>query len=167
MTPAQKTLTAPVARRVPTERSHHGDTVIDEYEWLRAKDDPETIAYLEAENAYTEQQTAHLADLREQIFTEIKDRTQETDLSVPTRRGSWWYYTRTVEGEQYALQCRCPVEDPDDWTPPVLDANTEIAGEEVLLDGNVEAKGHEFFSLGAFSVTRDGDFLAYATDTTG
>ena len=167
MTPAQTTLTAPVAARVPSERSHHGDTVIDEYEWLRAKDAPETIEYLEAENAYTEQQTAHLADLREKIFTEIKDRTQETDLSVPTRRGSWWYYTRTVEGQQYALHCRCPVTDADDWTPPVLDASTQITGEEVLLDGNAEAEGHDFFSLGAFSVTRDGHLLAYATDTTG
>ncbi|UYM05295.1 S9 family peptidase [Solicola gregarius] len=157
----------PVARRIPQERTHHGDTVVDEYEWLRAKDDPETIAYLEAENSYTERQTEHLAGLRESIFTEIKDRTQETDLSVPTRRGSWWYYTRTVEGRQYGLHCRRRVDDPDDWTPPELDAHEDVDGEQVLLDGNAEAEGHDFFALGAFSVSRDGNLLAYATDTTG
>jgi oligopeptidase B len=83
--------TPPVAKRVPHERTHHGDTVVDEYEWLRDKKSPDTVAYLEAENAYTEQQTSHLAGLRERIFTEIKSRTQETDLSVPARLGDWWY----------------------------------------------------------------------------
>ena len=163
----EESLAPPVARRVPSEREHHGDVVIDEYEWLRAKDDPDTIAYLEAENAYVEQQTAHLAGLRDSIFTEIKDRTQETDLSVPTRRGSWWYYSRTVEGSQYALHCRCPVSDAGDWTPPDLDVGGDVPGEEILLDSNVEADGHDFFALGAFSVTQDGNLLAYATDTTG
>ena len=79
---------------------------IDEYAWLADKDDPETIAYLEAENAYTDAATAHLAALRETLFDEIKSRTQETDLSVPTRKGGYWYYTRTVEGQQYGIQCR-------------------------------------------------------------
>ncbi|MGH3359254.1 MAG: oligopeptidase B, partial [Nocardioidaceae bacterium] len=166
----QTSLEPPVARRIPHQRTHHGDTVVDEYEWLRAKDDPETLGHLEAENAYAEQQTAHLADLRKTIFEEIKGRTQETDLSVPTRRGDWWYYSRTVEGRQYALHCRRAVDDPDDWTPPALDAADPVDGvdgEQVLLDGNAEAEGHDFFSLGAFSVTRDGRLLAYATDTTG
>ncbi|OZC87634.1 oligopeptidase B [Rhodococcus sp. 06-418-5] len=161
------TITPPVAKKVPHERTHHGDTFIDNYEWLRAKDDPEVIAHLEAENAYTEQQTAGLGSLRGKIFDEIKSRTQETDLSVPTRMGQWWYYSRTVEGQSYGLQCRCPVDSPDDWTPPTLSSDVDVPGEQILLDANEEAKGHDFFSLGAFSISLDGNLLAYSTDTEG
>ncbi|MDI6628369.1 MAG: S9 family peptidase [Rhodococcus sp. (in: high G+C Gram-positive bacteria)] len=161
------TITPPIAKKVPLERTHHGDTFIDNYEWLRAKEDPEVIAYLEAENAYTEQQTAGLETLRGKIFDEIKSRTQETDLSVPTRMGQWWYYSRTVEGKSYGLQCRCPVDSPDDWTPPTLSSDVDVPGEQVLLDANVEAEGHDFFSLGAFSISLDGTLLAYSTDTEG
>ena len=81
----------PIARRIPSERTYHGDTVVDEYAWLADKDDPETIAYLEAENAYTAAITAGQAGLCEEIFAEIKGRTKETDLSVPVRKGGWWY----------------------------------------------------------------------------
>ena len=158
---------APSAERRPVTRTHHGDEFVDDYEWLRDKDDPATLAYLEAENAHTDAATEHLEPLRQQIFDEIKSRTQETDLSVPTRHGAWWYYARTIEGQQYAVRCRCPVTDPDDWTPPVLDADSEIPGEEVLLDSNVEAEGHEFFSLGGFSVSDDEDFLAWSVDVQG
>ncbi|CAH0217791.1 S9 family peptidase [Rhodococcoides fascians] len=161
------TITPPIAKKVPQERTHHGDTFIDNYEWLRAKEDPEVIAYLEAENAYTEQQTAGLEALRGKIFDEIKSRTQETDLSVPTRMGQWWYYSRTVEGKSYGLQCRCPVDSPDDWTPPTLSSDVDVPGEQILLDANVEAEGHDFFSLGAFSISLDGTLLAYSTDTEG
>ncbi|MDT5126408.1 MAG: oligopeptidase, partial [Mycobacterium sp.] len=157
----------PIAKRVDARREHHGDVFIDPYEWLRDKSNPDVIAYLEAENAYTDEQTAHLAPLRQKIFDEIKARTKETDLSVPTRRGDWWYYGRSFEGKQYGVQCRCPVSDPDDWTPPELDEHTEIPGEQVLLDENVEAEGHEFFSLGAASVTLDGNTLAYSVDVVG
>ena len=114
------------------------------------------IAYLEAENAYTDTVTDDLEPLRQKIFDEIKARTKETDLSVPTRRGDWWYYGRSFEGKQYGVQCRCPVTDPDDWTPPQFDENTEIPGEQILLDENVEAEGHDFFSLGAATVSVDG-----------
>ncbi|MDQ3158503.1 MAG: S9 family peptidase [Actinomycetota bacterium] len=157
----------PVAKKEPLVRSHHGDDVVDDYEWLRDKEAPETISYLEAENAYAEEQTAHLAELRQQIFDEIKDRTEETDLSVPSRYGDWWYYARTLEGKQYGMHCRCPISDKDDWTPPQLDAHSDIPGEQILLDSNVEAEGHEFFSLGAFTLSVDGNWLAYSTDTVG
>jgi oligopeptidase B len=157
----------PIAKRVDARREHHGDVFVDPYEWLRDKSNPDVVAYLEAENAYTDEQTAHLAPLRQKIFDEIKARTKETDLSVPTRRGDWWYYGRSFEGKQYGVQCRCPVRDPDDWTPPELDEHTEIPGEQVLLDENVEAEGHDFFSLGAASVTLDGNTLAFSVDVVG
>jgi oligopeptidase B len=159
--------TPPVAKRVNTRREFHGDVFMDPYEWLRDKENPEVVAYLEAENDYVDSTTAHLEPLRQQIFDEIKARTKETDLTVPTRRGDWWYYARTFEGKQYRVQCRCPVADADDWTPPVLDENTEIPGEQVLLDSNAEAQGHEFFALGAALVSLDANLLAYSVDVVG
>ncbi|WP_229053688.1 S9 family peptidase [Aeromicrobium sp. Leaf350] len=156
----------PVADVRPTVRRFHGDEFTDDYEWLRDVEDPDVLALLEAENAYTEARTAHLADLRETIFGEIKARTRETDLSVPVRHGDWWYLTRTVEGLSYAIRSRCPAT-PADWTPPAVEAGVEAPGEHVLLDSNVLADGHEFFSLGAFSLTDDDAMLAYSTDTTG
>lgn len=157
----------PIAPIRPVTRTHHGDAFVDDYEWLRDAEDPETLAYLEAENAWATQQTDHLADLRETIFTEIKDRTQETDMSVPVRHGSWWYYARTIEGQQYSLRCRCPLTDDADWDPPLVEPGVEIAGEQVLLDSNVEAEGHEFFSLGGFSLSDDDNLLAWSVDVVG
>ena len=160
-------VTPPQAKRVEHRREYHGDVFIDPYEWLRDKSDPEVIKHLTAENSHTEELTADLAPLRQQIFDEIKSRTKETDLSVPTRRGDWWYYGRSFEGKQYGVQCRCPVADPTDWTPPRFDEDTEIPGEQVLLDENVEAEGHDFFALGASSVSLDGNLLAYSVDVVG
>ncbi len=157
----------PEAKRAEHRRKHHGDVFIDPYEWLRDKSSPEVIDHLKAENDYTEHVTIRLGPLRQKIFDEIKARTKETDLSVPTRRGDWWYYGRSFEGKQYGVQCRCPVADPDDWTPPTLDEHTEIPGEQVLLDENVEAEGHDFFQLGAASVSLDANILAYSVDVTG
>ena len=155
----------PRAARVDVVRSHHGEDVTDPYEWLRDKTDPEVVAHLEAENAYTEARTSHLDGLRERVFTEIKDRVQQTDLSVPVRHRDWWYYSRTIEGEQYAVHGRVAVgESPE---RPELDPGAAPEGEQVLLDGNAEAQGEEFFSLGAFDVTPQGERLAYAVDTTG
>jgi oligopeptidase B len=155
-----------VARQVPTERTHHGDTVTDDYAWLQKKDDPATIDYLKAENAYTEEATAHLGALRETLFGEIKSRTQETDLSVPVRKGGFWYYVRTEEGKQYGIHCRRRVA-PGETDPPATGDGTPLAGEEVLLDGNVLAAGSEFFALGTFGVSPDGKRLAYSTDFAG
>lgn len=157
----------PTAKRVQTRREYHGDVFVDPYEWLRDKSDADVIAHLEAENVYVDQVTEHLEPLRQKIFDEIKARTKETDLSVPTRQGDWWYYARTFEGKQYRVQCRCPVNSPEDWDPPILDENTDIPSEQILLDCNAEAEGHEFFSLGAASVSLDGHLLAYSVDTVG
>jgi oligopeptidase B len=157
----------PRAKKAPRARTHHGDTFVDEYEWLRDKSDPEVIAYLEAENAWTEQATDHLAQLREQLFCEIKSHTLETDLSVPSRIGTYWYYSRSQEGRQYGASCRCPVTSAEDWTPPRLDAESDVPGEEVLLDLNELAEGHDFFSLGASSISPDATMLAFSVDTVG
>ena len=158
----------PVAARRPSVRSHHGETFVDPYEWLRNRDDPAVIGYLEAENAYTEARTGHLAELVESIFGEIKARTQETDLSVPIYRShpgglAYWYYVRTEEGAEYPIYCRAPAPDRDARPAPT----GPLDGEEVLLDSNREAAGSDFFSLGAFVVSEDGRRLAYSVDTTG
>jgi oligopeptidase B len=157
---------SPAAQRIPRERTFHGDTFADEYAWLGEKDNPETIAFLEAENAYTEAMTAGQADLREAIFGEIKARTQETDLSVPNRKGGWWYYARQVEGKQYAVFCRRAVR-PDDAGPPMSPDGSPLDGEEVLLDANEMAGAGQFFALGAYAVSPDGRLLAYSTDFSG
>jgi len=156
----------PAARRIPSTRTHHGDTVIDEYAWLADKDDPETLRYLEAENAHTAAMTAGRAGLRDDIFAEIKGRTQETDLSVPVRKDGWWYYSRTVAGQQYPVNCRRAVQ-PGEEAPPVTGDGAPPPGEEILLDQNEVAGDSPFLSLGAFSVSPDGRLLAYSTDFTG
>ena len=157
---------APVAKKVPFERMHHGHTFVDDYEWLREKESPEVIAHLEAENAWTSAQTAHLEWLQNSIFTEIKTRIKETDMSVPNRRGSYWYFSRTKTGLDYGISVRIPVSGPDDWTPPEV-GEEPLPGEEVIFDSNVAAEGEEFFSLGTFSLSDDGRWLLYGVDTTG
>ncbi|MEH6780944.1 MAG: S9 family peptidase [Rhodoglobus sp.] len=173
-------LTPPEAAKIATERVHHGDHYVDNYEWMRDKESPDTLAHLHAENAFTAARTSHLSVLQEQIFEEIKSRTQETDLSVPVRRGQWWYFSRTEEGKQYPIHCRAPIADADDWTPPTIvepaagDTGTDAAltpatlpGEQILLDDNVEAEGDDFFSLGSFSLSDDGTLLLYGVDVEG
>ena len=157
--------TPPRAERRDTRREHHGDVVVDHYEWLRDKEDPAVRAHLEAENAYAEAVTADLQPLRDAIFEEIRTRTQETDLSVPVASGPWWYYSRSFEGAQYSVECRTPKV--DGAPRPTLAPDVPVEGEQVLLDGNEEAKGYEFFALGALTVSPDHRLLAYAVDTEG
>jgi len=161
----------PVAPKKPLTRTPHGRERTDDYEWLRDKESPEVIAHLEAENAYTTERTAHLAELRQRLFDEVKARTLETDLSVPTRNRGYWYYGRSFEGKEYGASCRVPVTDPDDWTPPtpaqVSADQPALPGEELLLDHNVLAAGHEFFSMGGSAISPSTTLLAYSTDTKG
>ncbi|KNX36900.1 S9 family peptidase [Luteipulveratus halotolerans] len=156
---------APVAQQIPVSRTHHGDTFVDPYEWLRDGDDPAVIAHLEAENAYTAARTAHLQPLTERIYSELRSRIRETDLSVPVRLGEWWYYSRTQEGSQYEIQCRAP------YTAgvgrPAPEDGAQIAGEQVLLDANAEAEGQEFYELGDLEVSVDGSRLALSYDVRG
>lgn len=164
-------LTPPLAKRVPVERTHHGDIFIDHYEWLRDKESEEVLEHLRAENAYTEAVTEDQQPLRDAIFEEIKGRTQLTDMSVPSRRGAWWYFNRTVAGEQYPVMCRVPaltegsVE--ERYQPPVVRPGEPLDGEQVVLDCNEFARDMAFFSLGSFQVTRDGSLLTFGVDDSG
>lgn len=153
--------TPPVAAKHPREETRHGEVVVDDYYWLREKSNPEVIAYLKAENAYTEAMTKSLAPLTKILYGEIKSRMKETDLSVPKRRGKYYYYSRTEAGEQYPIMCRRPAGTDADFS---YDAD---APEEVLLDENQLAEGMEFFEIGSFAVSPDDSHLAYSTDTTG
>jgi oligopeptidase B len=143
-------------------RTLWGETVEDPYAWLRNGGDPAVRAHLEAENAWTESQMAHLAPLRAALFDEIKSRVKETDLSVPVVKDGWAYYSRTVEGQQYPIHCRRPA--PADLAG-LVDGST--VGEQVLLDENAEAEGGEFFELGVFEVSPDHSRLLWAADVTG
>ncbi|WP_392452326.1 S9 family peptidase [Corynebacterium dentalis] len=159
--------TAPVAAKVPFTRSFHGRDFADDYEWLRDKDNPDVRAYLNAENEYTAARTSHLKPVEDAVFNEVKARVQETDKSLPVRSGNYWYFTRTQEGKSYGQMCRIPVLDANAWVPPEIHQEYAADDEQVYFDANVEAEGHDFFSLGAASVTRDGSLLAYSVDTEG
>ncbi len=143
----------PLAQRIAHVETRHGEKVVDDYFWLREKSNPDVIAYLTAENAYTAALTAAQKPLEEAIYREMLGRIKQTDVSVPARRGDYYYLTRTVEGQQYPIVCRRK--------------GSADGPEEVLLDCNELAKGFKFFSLGAFEVSDDGQLLAYTTDTTG
>ena len=161
--------TPPQIATRPVERTLHGDRTIDEYAWLAGKVDnrvdPQVRAHLQAENAYTEAVTAGQSELRAAIVAEIKARTKETDLSVPVAYRGWWYYSRTQEGHQYPAECRVAVV--PGQPRPAPDPGRPWPGEQVLVDGDVEAAGGEYFALGACEVSSDGDLVAFAVDREG
>lgn len=144
---------APRAAKKPTSRTIHGVTLQDDYAWLREKENPETIAYLEAENAYMKAFTAPTDALQTELYEEMVARIKEDDQSVPYRKGQFWYYTRTETGKGYAIHCR---------KFESLDAE-----EEILLDENVLAEGEDFFDLGDLELSPDERFMAYTVDTAG
>jgi len=143
----------PVAAVRPQVLEADGDRRVDPYYWLRDKLDPEVIAYLEAENAYTDAVTAGAGDLQERLYREIVGRVQETDSSAATLFKGWLTYTRTVEGLDYEIYCRR--------------RGTMDAPEEVILDANELAKGHDYFELGYVERSPDENLLAYAADVNG
>ncbi|MBT1161557.1 MULTISPECIES: S9 family peptidase [Bifidobacterium] len=160
----------PAAKRIPHERTFHGDTFTDPYEWMRDKDSPDVREYVAAQNQYCDARMAGLAGLRSTLFGELKSRIQQTDMSVPTRMNGYWYFARTVEGQQYGLQCRMPVRGEDDWEPPQVDASSEpgsLPGEQIIFDANRESQGHDFFRLGGLELSRDGRWMLYGVDTSG
>ena len=143
----------PRAQRLARTTTLHGHTLSDDYHWLREKDDPQVRAYLEAENAYTAAVMRPTEKFQDALYHEMLARIKETDMGVPYRYGPYEYYSRTQAGDDYPIYCRRPRGDPQ--------------SEQVLLDLNELAKGHEFLSLGASSVTPDAALLAYSIDVTG
>jgi oligopeptidase B len=143
----------PRAKQVPHRLERHGHVRIDEYYWLNNRDNPEVLDYLQAENEYAAALRSHVRDLERTLFEEITGRIQQTDLSVPFKLGDYLYYTRFEEGKEYALYCR--------------KKGSLTSPEEVMVDGNVLAQGHDYFSLGNWKISSGQDILAYAIDTRG
>jgi oligopeptidase B len=150
---AAEALSPPVAQKKPRVMTKFGDRRVDDYHWLREKDDPRVTAHLEAENRYTEAATRPLEAFRDKLYKEILGRIKETDESVPYRKHGYWYYQREVEGLQYPIYCRRK--------------GTMEGPEEVLLDMNELARGHKYTSVGLMDVSPDGTRLAYTVDFTG
>jgi oligopeptidase B len=150
---AAETLEPPVAAKKPKTMTKFGDRRVDDYFWLREKESPEVIAYLEAENRHTEAVMKPLQGFRDNLYKEMLARVKETDESVPYLKHGFWYYQREVEGLQYPIYCRR--------------RGTMEAAEEVILNVNELAKGHKYTSVGALDVSPDGEKLAYTVDFTG
>jgi oligopeptidase B len=146
-------LQPPIAKKRPVQLTQHGRVRVDDYFWLNQREDPEVIAYLEAENSYTEAAVRVTEGLRQTLFEEIKGRIKQTDETVPYRLDDHWYYTRHEEGKDYALHCR--------------KRGSLDAPEQVMLDLNEMAAGHEFFSVASFRVSSGQNILAYAQDPVG
>ncbi|MFV8751538.1 S9 family peptidase [Nannocystaceae bacterium ST9] len=156
---------APRPAKRPQTRTHFGDTRVDEYGWLRERDEPEVAAHLAAENAYTEQWLAErTGPLREQLFAEMRARIDERDHSVPIREGEWLYWARTEQGDEYSrhVRVRIPRGQPEDFDPREL-----VPGEQIFLDENALAEGHDFYDLTAFAISPDQRRCAWLDDVEG
>jgi oligopeptidase B len=149
-TPAEE-IKPPVAKIIPKELTAHGHTRIDNYYWLNQRENPEVIAYLEAENAYKEAEIAHTKDLQEKLFKEIVGRIKQTDLSVPYKDQGYYHYTRYEEGGEYPIYCR---------KKGSLDTE-----EEIILNVNEMAKGYDYYSIAGYSTSSDNNLIAYGVDT--
>jgi oligopeptidase B len=154
----QSIIQPPQARQEPTPTTLHGQTLDDNYRWMRDKSSPEVLAHLEAENAYTLSVMAGTEGLQKKLYDEMLSHIKETDVSAPYRNRSWFYYVRTVEGKQYPIHCR---------RLALGAAYDESQSEEILLDVNQLAEGQPFMALGALTVSVDDTKLAYSTDNTG
>ena len=154
----QSAVMPPVARQESTPTTLHGQTLEDNYRWMRDKSSPELIAYLTAENEYTNSVLKPTEELQAKLYAEMLSHIKETDESVPYRDHGWYYYTRTVEGSQYPIHCR---------RVAVGGAYDEGQPEQVILDVNKLAEGQPYMSIGGMSVSPDGHLLAYSTDNTG
>jgi oligopeptidase B len=146
-------LNPPMTEKKAKVTDIHGEKLMDNYFWLREKTNPAVIAHLESENAYTTAMMKHTEALQEKLYTEILSHIKQTDVNVPYKLGEYFYYTRTIEGQQYPIFCR--------------KHRTLDAPEQIVIDVNELAKGHKFMSVGAFVPSDDGNLLAYSTDSTG
>jgi oligopeptidase B len=155
----------PLAPRRPVTLRHGDDERVDPWFWLRDRDDPEVLTYLEAENAYTRDTLEHLGFQRQQLFAEIVGRIQETDASAPNRHGRFEYFSRTRQGLQYTVYCRRLAGTPGRPDPSATPGSAE--GETVVLDENELAEGHDYFAVGDLSMSPDQQVAAYTADTSG
>lgn len=146
-------LQPPIAKKVPKKRELHGDTFIDNYDWLNVPSDPEVISYIESENDYSQAVMAHTKDFQNQLYKEMRARIKEADQSVPEKIDEYYYYTRTEEGKEYPIYCR-KFESLD-------------SAEDILFDKNIAAKNYEYYSIDAFKVSPDHKLLAFAVDLDG
>jgi oligopeptidase B len=142
-----------MSKKIPTRLEKHGHLRVDDYYWLRERENPEVIRYLNEENARAAREMAHTGDFEEKLFEEIKNRFKQTDMSVPYRRDDYYYYTRYEQGKEYPIYAR--------------KLGSLDQPEEIMLDANALAEGHEFFALGGSAVSSGQDILAYAIDTQG
>ena len=140
----------PSLKKIPHEMTIHGHTRVDNYYWLKERDNQEVIDYLKAENAYMEAMMKHTEPLQNQLFDEIVGRIRQNDMSVPVKHHGYWYYTRFEEGMEYPLYCRR------------LDGTED---EQVLLDGYQMSKGYTYFDVGGYSVSPNNELIAYSIDT--
>lgn len=150
---AQESAQPPAAKKVPKSFTLHGEVRVDDYFWLREKESPEVRGYLEAENAYTAAVMKPHEPLRDALYKETLSRIKQTDSSAPYRRGNYFYYSRTTEGQQYGIMCR--------------KRGNLAAPEEVMLDLNELAKGHAYLGTGDSAISDNDQLLAYTLDTTG
>ncbi|HEY2118092.1 MAG TPA: S9 family peptidase [Candidatus Acidoferrum sp.] len=161
----RRPLQPPAAHRETLEHVVHGDRRLDDYVWLRHKEDPRVLEHLNQENAYTDAYLKPTEGLQEKLYQEMLGRILQTDLSVPSRLRGYSYYSRTEEGKQYSIYCRRA-----ESARSLVDDGSPFPNEtpeETLLDLNVLAEGYSFLGLGCFEVSDDNQLLAYATDTTG
>ncbi len=145
-------LKPPVCKKIPKELTIHGDTRIDNYYWLNERDNPEVIAYLEAENEYTRRVLEPVKPFEDKLYDEIIGRIKQTDMSVPYKDNGYWYYVRYDEGKEYPLHCR-------------KKKDLETGAEEIMLDVNQLAEPYDFYNVTGLSVSPDNKILAYGEDT--
>ena len=147
----KKNSTVPTAAKKPTKLEKHGDVRIDDYYWLKDRENPEVISYLEAENVYNEEMTAHTKDFQKELFQEMKGRIKEDDSSVPYKLNGYWYIKRYEENKGYPIYSR--------------KKETLDAPEEILFDVNKMAEGHSFYRLTGISISPDNKLAAFGVDT--
>ena len=143
----------PVAKRVPVTTTTHGDARVDPYGWLRNREDPDVLRYLNAENAYAERAMSPTRGLQDALFREMRARLKEDDSSAPYRKGEYFYYTRTEKGKEYGIRCR--------------KHRSLEAPEQIVLDVNALAEGEDYMSVDPVEASPDNRMLAYVVDTTG
>ncbi len=147
----KNTLSVPTVAKKPTKLEKHGDVRIDDYYWLNDRENPEVITYLEAENTYSDEMTAHTKDFQKDLFEELKGRIKEDDASVPYKLNGYWYVRKYEEGKDYPIHTRRK--------------GTLDAPEEILFDVNEMAKGHSYYKLSGISISPDNKLAAFGVDT--